>query len=102
MLQQFSNHETPGRSRLYKAVPLVLMLAIFGSQLLAVQHDHDGDLSHHADCSVCVKQNSESDFLLPSNIVPSIELLVDATSSRDLAKVSRIPVVANARAPPSV
>lgn len=45
---------------------LLLVLMLLGSQSVILQHNHDGDLSRHADCSVCIKQGSDSDFISPT------------------------------------
>lgn len=81
-------------------VPILLMVALLGSQLIGVQHDHDGDLTHHVDCSVCVKQSNESDFLVVGDHVP-IAAISDARSNNPaLTIVSSAPLTVNSRSPP--
>ncbi len=79
---------------------LLLILALLGAQVITVRHDHDGDHSHHVDCLICVKQNNESDFLLPgSSLANSVQFpgkVVDPV----LAEASNAPLTANSRAPP--
>jgi len=42
---------------------LIFALALLAVQTLAMQHSHDGDLSHDADCSICSKYASEFEAL---------------------------------------
>lgn len=81
-------------------VPLLLTIALLGSQMIAVQHVHDGDLAHHLECSICAKQSSETDFLPPSVGVPDVVQSDSESGKATLTGFSREPLTARSRAPP--
>ena len=59
-----SKHETTKSGmRVTAKIPVFLALCLFSAQIIAVQHSHNGDLAHDLECSICVKQNSECDYL---------------------------------------
>jgi hypothetical protein len=41
----------------------LFVFALLAAQALVLQHHHDGNFTHHVDCSICIKQGSESDAL---------------------------------------
>lgn len=54
---------TLGVKRARIIATFLLALALLGAQAILLHHHHDGDISSHVDCSVCIKQSSETDFL---------------------------------------
>lgn len=83
------------------AFPVFLMLALLGSQAVSLQHDHDGDLSHHLDCSICVKKTNDTDFLVStapaiSEAGNAVEYIVSSQSV-----TQNTPLNLNSRSPPS-
>ena len=47
----------------FSALHLLLVLFILGGQFIDVQHNHNGEHTHQLDCSACVTQNNETEFL---------------------------------------
>jgi len=93
-------HPKRTRSWFSRALPLLLLLAVFSSQLLTLQHDHEGDLSHHTDCVVCLKLKTGSDFLASASALPEVvKHASDIDSSLPALAAADVPA-ANSRAPP--
>lgn len=100
MNQFVSKHRSSSQSRVSFALAAFLVTVLLCSQAIALQHSHQGDLTHHFDCSICVKQNNNSDFLLPSADVPFAVLATEELASLAPQLVSSTAIVANSRAPP--
>jgi hypothetical protein len=98
--QNRNNSAQINRSRYAFAWPVFLVLALLCSQLVTIEHQHEGDLSNHLDCSICVKQANETHFLVPSDsILPILKFTSAVRSSTQLA-VSLSVLSANSRASP--
>lgn len=82
------------------SLALFLMLVLISAQTIVLQHDHVGDLSQHADCSICIKQGAESDAL------PVIASVFNALGRAALfaaepdSALSATPLVNRSRGPP--
>ncbi len=83
-----------------RSIAVLLALALLGSQLVAIQHNHDDNLSHHFYCSICVKQSIESDYLLSDIMLPVIVIAAAVSVFSSTVVMSRTPLAANSRAPP--
>ena len=80
---------------------LVLCLIFVTAQLITVQHTHDGELAHEADCPVCAKQSNELDFVTISRATCHLFgcELIDENSTFGLTTASIYDV--NSRSPPA-
>ncbi len=83
-----------------RVLPVFLLLTLLGSQLLTLQHDHDGDLSHHADCSVCIQLKTGTDTLIASGLMPQAVSHSDAIASAIPALQFASLLPAKSRSPP--
>lgn len=92
---------TKMRSHLQGALPLVLMLLLFSAQTISLQHDHDGDLSNHTDCSICFKKSHDTYFLIADVSIGSAELLQMPAILPEKDLVSFHPVISRSRSPPA-
>jgi hypothetical protein len=89
-------------SLLAKITPVLLICALLGAQIIAAHHDHDGDLSHHLDCSVCLKLSNESDILLAAvQFLDAIKSGSENLSSSQTG-ISSESLTAKSRSPPLI
>jgi len=96
-----SKHETTKSGmRVAAKIPIFLALCLFSAQIIAVQHSHNGDLAHDLDCSICVKQNNESDYLSTEGL--ESKNIVFRTNKKNLIfeLISAELISANSRSPP--
>ena len=80
---------------------LLLCLTFVAAQLITVQHTHDGELAHEADCPACAKQSNELDFVSISRVTCHLFgcKVIDENSTFGLVTVSIYDV--NSRSPPA-
>ena len=81
-------------------IPILLALCLFGAQIIDVQHNHDGDLVHDLDCTICIKQNSELDYLVTEGY--ESKNIVSRANKENLIfeLISTALITANSRSPP--
>lgn len=91
--------------RLSRASTLRLFALIFillSAQAVSLQHAHFDDLSHHPDCSICLKQQSENDYLIDTASISQQSFRSDVPQGFVTSAGSFQPVPTKSRAPPSL
>jgi len=103
MTTNYNNFKQVFRVKNFRySLALFLTLALFSAQTLVLQHDHDGDLSHHVDCSICVKQGGETDALTVVVGVPNVLRRAVLLAPEPILLLSVTPLVIRSRGPPLV
>lgn len=90
------------RSHLVGVLPYALILVLLSAQTILLLHDHDGDLSYHADCSICFKKNQNTDFIVANENIAFTEGFQAKANSPCKELVSFHPVYSRSRSPPAV
>ena len=100
MKVMFKHEKTKPVMRVTAKIPIFLALCLFSAQTIAVQHSHNGDLAHDLDCSICVKQNSECDYLFTEG--HESKNIVFRTNKKNLTfeLISTALITAKSRSPP--
>lgn len=80
--------------------PLLLVFTLLGSQAIFLQHDHEGEIEHQLDCSICVKKTADSDFLIAVATVQVEAVISVVLGNSVFAVVSNAPLSVKSRSPP--
>ncbi len=101
MTIDYNNFKQVFRAKNFRySFALFLTLAVITAQTLVLQHDHDGDLTHHVDCSICVKQGGETDALTVVIGMPKVFRHAVIPTPELNFFLSVTPLVTRSRGPP--
>ncbi len=87
---------------------LALALSLVGAQAVLLVHHHDDEghereveLTHHVDCSICIKQGNESKVLPVDLALPTAIAVVSDTQTDTISGPAFPPLTLRSRGPPS-
>ncbi len=80
----------------------LLTFALLGAQTLVLQHEHDGDLTSHVDCSICIQQSSDPGFIPTTFTFSAPNQVAGIVLVGTDSEISISPLVTRTRGPPLV
>lgn len=95
-------------TRRHAFLTLVLALSLVGAQAILLVHHHDDEghereveLTHHVDCSICIKQGSDSKVLPIDLVIPAAIAIVSDTQADTISGPAFSPLTLRSRGPPT-